>query len=124
MAMEAQKANGKRILVVEDDQDVRKMIALVLKVEGYLVTEARHGVEALNLFAPGQFDLVLTDFEMPEMNGAQLIENLRVLAPDQRIGIVSANVHRLGETLAKVNFHLHKPFIIDDLRQSVKRALE
>jgi CheY-like chemotaxis protein len=76
------------------------------------------------LFAPGLFDLVLTDCEMPRINGIELVQRIRRLAPEQPIGLVSAHVDKMIGSLASVSFHLDKPFLNDDLRREVKRAME
>jgi CheY-like chemotaxis protein len=111
------------VLIVDDDDDIRRPIRLVLRSHGLSVTEARNGVEALGLFAPGRFDLVLTDCEMPEMTGAELIERIRLQAPEQRIGLISGHVGNCVEVMDKVNFHLQKPFRVDELSREVRRVL-
>ena len=115
--------NDVRVLVVDDEDPVRRGIQRVLLTQGFLVTEARGAVEALELFAPGRFDLVLTDCEMPGMTGAELIQRISAQAPEQRIGLVSAHVDRCLEVMDKVDFHLHKPFQVNELIREVRRVL-
>ena len=57
----------KRILLVDDQRPVRDAISLLLRLDGHAVVVAGNGVEALGLFKPDSFDLVITDFEMPLM---------------------------------------------------------
>ena len=59
----------KRILIVDDDPSVRKMLGRVLSNEGYRVDEAANGAHALEIVAAGQFDLMLLDLNMPRKNG-------------------------------------------------------
>ena len=131
MAAGSENMGGRRtkpsevhVLIVDDDDDLRSLIRLVLGGHGLSVTEARDGAEALGLFAPGRFHLVLTDCEMPKMNGAALIEHIRQHAPDQRIGLISGHVRNCVEVLDKVNFHLLKPFRVDELSREVRRVLD
>jgi two-component system chemotaxis response regulator CheY len=68
---------GKSILVVDDTRSMRKMVAAVLENAGYEVAEAGDGVEALELAKGRRFDLVVTDHNMPRMDGVTLVRNLR-----------------------------------------------
>ena len=70
----------KSILVVDDTRSMRKMVAAVLQTAGYQVEEAGDGVEALALARDRVFDLVVTDQNMPRMDGVSLIRELRNLA--------------------------------------------
>jgi two-component system, chemotaxis family, chemotaxis protein CheY len=71
----------KSILVVDDTRSMRKMVAAVLEGAGYDVAEAGDGVEALELAKARVFDLVVTDHNMPRMDGVTLVRELRSL-PD------------------------------------------
>lgn len=69
----------KSILVVDDTRSMRKMVAAVLEGAGYDVAEAGDGVEALELARKRVFDLVVTDHNMPRMDGVTLVRELRAL---------------------------------------------
>jgi CheY-like chemotaxis protein len=72
----------KRILVVDDEPDVRLFMRLILEKNGYLVLEASNGQSALDVLAtqgPGQVSCIITDYLMPRMNGLQLCDELRKL---------------------------------------------
>src|SRR4030095_3588907 len=69
------------VLVVEDDRLNRKLICKVLRNEGHQVFEACDGAEALDLVYTQHFDLVITDFVMPRLNGLKLVELLHPLQP-------------------------------------------
>jgi CheY-like chemotaxis protein len=71
------KTAAQRILVVDDVADVTEMIALFLKHAGFEVTTANSASKALQLTTQAQFDLIISDIGMPEMNGYQLAESLR-----------------------------------------------
>jgi two-component system chemotaxis response regulator CheY len=67
----------KKIVIVDDSSGIRNIVRETLLKKGYLVLEASNGLEALKYFDGTQVDLLITDFEMPELNGAQLIERVR-----------------------------------------------
>jgi two-component system chemotaxis response regulator CheY len=72
-------SDAKSILVVDDTRSMRKMVAAVLTGAGYEVSEAGDGVEALELAQSRRFDLVVTDHNMPRMDGVTLVRELRQL---------------------------------------------
>jgi CheY-like chemotaxis protein len=66
-----------RILLVDDEDEVREPAAHYLRGQGYVVVEAHDGLDALDRFQPGAFDLVVMDLTMPRMNGRQAFAELR-----------------------------------------------
>ncbi len=68
---------GKKIMTVDDSASVRQMIGFTLKNEGYEVMEAEDGIDALKKLSNAQVDMVLTDLNMPNMDGIELIKQLR-----------------------------------------------
>ncbi|GAB1693334.1 PAS domain S-box protein [Krasilnikovia sp. M28-CT-15] len=117
---------GRRILVVEDDAEVRRITVRILEGEGYQVSQAEHGRAALERIQRRPFDLLLTDVIMPEMSGSRLAETVRIQYPGVRILLISG----YSEETAKVQ-HLvldgipliHKPFTADELLDAVRQAL-
>ena len=110
-------------MLAEDESQVREAIRLLLAVDQHEVTEARDGREALKLFQPGRFDLVITDFVMPRMQGDELAAEIKRQAPAQPVLMISAYV-REGTSLASpVDALLTKPFSFGDLRQAMARLL-
>jgi DNA-binding response OmpR family regulator len=113
------------ILVVEDDRVGRNLICEVLRNEGYRIFEASNGAEALELVDTQRFDLVITDFVMPKLNGFKFVEQLHRLQPRLPI-IVITGYHsftsrkRVLENVADV---LTKPFELGVLRSTVRRLL-
>jgi CheY-like chemotaxis protein len=81
-------ATNARILIVDDDKSLRSLLSLVLTEEGYTVTEAKSGEDCLRLFPQLQPDLVLLDAVMPDMDGFDCCEQLRLLPNGQRIPIL------------------------------------
>ena len=78
----------KTILAVDDSRSLRQMVNFSLKSAGYGVTEAADGVEALEIAQKQHFDLVLTDQNMPRMDGLTLIQQLRQMPQFQRTPIL------------------------------------
>ena len=78
----------KSILVVDDTRSMRKMVAGVLAGAGYEVSEAGDGAEALQLAQARQFDLVVTDHNMPKMDGVTLVRALRQLSHYDAVALI------------------------------------
>jgi DNA-binding response OmpR family regulator len=72
---------GRRILIVEDDQSIRRTLEIALTNAGYQVLEAGDGAEAMRLWREGGADLVITDLHMPDKNGLEVILELRASSP-------------------------------------------
>jgi two-component system chemotaxis response regulator CheY len=68
---------GKKIMTVDDSASVRQMVSFTLKNEGYEVTEAVDGVDAMTKLSQQTVDMVLTDLNMPNMDGIELIKQIR-----------------------------------------------
>lgn len=113
-------------LVVDDSLSSRRSMSQVLKDAGYDVRTANDGIEAVNIlhkFAP---DIILTDMEMPRMNGLELTANVRHAEHTKHIPVImitsrSTEKHRQMSTSAGVNEHLVKPFNDEALLQHVYR---
>src|ERR1043166_6870758 len=83
--------NGnKSILIVEDQPMVANALKMILKLDGYDVVAAANGPEALEIYQPGKFALIFTDFKMPGMNGHELAAVIRSRDAKQRIILVTA----------------------------------
>ena len=113
----------KRILLVDDQPSVREAISLLLSLDEHTVIEAGNGVEALDVFGREQFDLVITDFEMPNMKGNELARRIKQLSPAQPMVMVTAYAERLGDSSNPVDALLNKPFQLEDLRRAMAKLL-
>ncbi len=112
----------KKILYVEDHDEVRKMIKMNLELEGYLVETARDGLEALKKLKEEKFALVITDLEMPRMNGWELCEKIKGDPETKKIPIIALSIispHSLPTLKAEA--HLVKPFALKDLYKEISR---
>jgi CheY-like chemotaxis protein len=114
------------ILVVEDDLLNRNLICKVLRKEGHQVVEACDGAIALEILQVLPFDLVITDFMMPKLNGIKLVEHLHSLQPRIPIIFITGFLSVIsGKTiLDDVAEVLAKPFELDVLRSTVHRLLD
>jgi putative nucleotidyltransferase with HDIG domain len=116
-----------RLLVVEDDTNVRDFCVRLLRMNGYQVVAAENGRAALERLKEGQFDLILTDLQMPEMGGIELLHDLRQHYPeiDAIVFTAHATVETAREALKLGAFdYLTKPVTVDDLERTVRRAME
>ena len=86
------------ILLVDDNRDGLLVRRCLLEEIGCCVQTAASGEEGLKLFQATQFDVVVTDYRMPRMNGAELIQRIRLLDPNARIILLSGFVEPLGLT--------------------------
>lgn len=121
--IEQSEIGRKRILLADDQQEVRETIKLLLGMDGHIITEAANGREALTLFKQGQFDLVITDYAMPQMRGDELAANVKQLDPAQPVLMITGSIEKFGVSESSVDALLHKPFMLDELRQAVAKAL-
>src|ERR1035437_156265 len=117
------KVLGKRILLAEDQQDVRELTKLLLDMDEHIVTEAVNGKEALDLFAPDRFDLVITDYLMPLMRGDELARSIKRLAPSEPVLMITGSAAELGNIQTSADAVLNKPFRLEELRQAVAQLL-
>jgi signal transduction histidine kinase len=120
--------NGLRALIVDDEASVRKVLSQVLKEDGYEVQEAHNGKAALQLFEEAPFPLVISDIVMPGMNGIDLLQHIKEVAPDTQFIIITshASMQTAIEALRSGAYdYLFKPFADLDLISAVtKRAAE
>src|ERR1039457_868804 len=86
------------ILLVDDNRDGLLVRRSLLEEIGCCVSIALNGEEGLKLFQAGKFDVVVTDYRMPRMNGGELIQRIRALEPNARIILLSGFVEPLGLT--------------------------
>lgn len=116
------------ILLVEDEELVRKLSREMLETCGYTVIEAREGLEALKIWEAGDCkpDLLITDVVMPQMGGRELAEKLKERLPDIKIlftsGYTDDAVIRYGVIEPNTNF-IQKPFTFDALNRKVRELL-
>ena len=121
--MQQNWVRGKRILLVDDQEGVREAVRFLLELDEHKISEARNGREAFELFCGGHFDLVITDYLMPEMPGDELSASIRQIAPDQPIIMITAYNRELLNAESPVDCVLPKPFSFRDLRVAIAKLL-
>lgn len=116
-----------RVLVVDDEEISRANIEHIMRKEGYQVSTAGNGAEALEQVKKEQFDLIVTDLKMEKVDGMQLLESIKQLSPSTAIIMVTgyATVDSAVDALTKgAAYYLTKPFKLDELRSTVNKVLE
>jgi two-component system response regulator FlrC len=115
-----------QILVVDDEEIVRRAVKLILEYGGHKVREANGGEAALRQFAERKFDIVITDFSMPGMHGDQLIARIRQMVPGQPIILVTGfpdEYNAFGQGAGDADVLLLKPFTLGELHDAIRRVL-
>jgi two-component system, chemotaxis family, chemotaxis protein CheY len=119
---------AKTILAVDDSSSLRQMVAFSLKAAGYQVVEAVDGQDGLDKAQQQNVDLVLTDQNMPKMDGLTLIKSLRALPTYQKVPILMLTTESSDEMKSKgraagANGWLVKPFDPQRLIEVVKKVI-
>jgi CheY-like chemotaxis protein len=117
-----------RILIIDDEANIRNMLSLVLKKDGHQVATAENGVVGCQMTENATFDLLLVDLFMPEMDGLEVIQFIRKQCPEIRIIACSGGGNRGMDLLAAAkafgaHYALYKPFDLDELRDIIQQAL-
>jgi two-component system chemotaxis response regulator CheY len=120
----------KKILVVDDSAVMRKIIMKNLKEAGFEVefVEAGDGKEGLEKYQAGGIDLVMTDWNMPTMDGLALVKEIRKLDPQRKTPIVMVTTEGSADkvkeaVLAGANNYVAKPFTPERLKEKIGRML-
>lgn len=115
-----------RILVVDDEESIREFLEIMLKKEGYEVTVAEDGLKAKEILGKKSFDMVISDMQMPNMTGIELLKHVKESYPDLVFMMITA----FGTTETAVDAmkmgaydYVTKPFKIDEVRMNIANAL-
>jgi CheY-like chemotaxis protein len=115
-----------QILVVDDEPSVCKAIKMMLKFYGHEVQTAGDGTAALVLFEASQFDLIITDYLMPEMRGDQLVTRIKRCQRHQRIIMVTAFAEDFlasGKPTGGVDLVINMPFSLEEMRVAIAKVM-
>lgn len=115
-------ASKLRILVVDDEPSVGNAVKLLLQSDGHLVEATYSSKEALAMFEEGRYDLVFTDFAMPEMKGDQLAAAIKARLPEQPIVMLTAYPGAVPAS-TNVDHVVGKPFRLQHLRDAITKVL-
>ena len=116
-----------RILIVDDEEDIRETLADRLEAEGFEVMQAVNGVEGMEGIRNSDPDIVLLDLQMPEMDGMQVLENIARERLETTVVVITAygTIERAVEAMKAGAFDfIPKPFEPDHLRVVVAKAME
>jgi two-component system capsular synthesis sensor histidine kinase RcsC len=114
----------RHILVVDDEPLVRQTVQMLLEEDGYVVDEAESGPQALAMFEPGKFDMIFTDYFMPDMKGDQLAAAIKKRSPKQPVVMITAFPEKLTSSdcpLGGIDSFICKPFELETLRSAITR---
>lgn len=114
-----------RVLLVDDEEDIRNILSSILKEIGFEVVEASDGVEAIEILQNSKFTFVLTDINMPELSGDHLIDYILNQNRDEKIIAISGGV-MIGENddlLSKVDGFIRKPFSPIEIFTQLKKQM-
>ncbi len=120
--------NTESILVVDDDEDIRGVVKNILEEEGYTVVTAENGSIALKELANHEYDLIISDVIMPDMDGMEFLRNLR--KRNQEIPSIIMSGDPMGQKflqgarLLGARSSLSKPFTKGELLSTVRSVLE
>lgn len=114
-----------RVLVADDSSTMRKIILRSLQAVGVsTAVEAADGNEAISLFKPGEFDMVLTDWNMPGKSGLEVVQDIRARDPKVPIIMITTEAEKgrvIQAIQAGVSDYLVKPFTADTLREKLEK---
>ena len=116
-----------RILIVDDEDQMRDLLAKVLEKNGYQVTTAPDGGSALALLEKESMDLVVTDVRMPGMDGMEALKAIKELNPDTGVIIMTAfgSIDQAVQAVKEgAHDYISKPFKIDEMLLTIRKALE
>jgi two-component system, NtrC family, response regulator PilR len=118
--------DGYRILIVDDDQQIREMLQQFFTKMGYLVMTAEMGKDGLEKFMEHPFDCVISDLVMPDMDGLALLKRVKERSPKTLFFLITGygTVENAVQGIKEgAHDFITKPFLLEDLKIRVERAL-
>lgn len=117
------RADAARVLVVDDEEMVRSIVTQLLSLKGHDVHRAASGAEALDMVDGNTYDIVFTDFGMPEMTGAELAKTLHDRYPALPV-ILLTGYTDTDKAVGEVEAVLSKPFKLEELQSTIQRFVQ
>ncbi|NVN89455.1 MAG: sigma-54-dependent Fis family transcriptional regulator [Desulfuromonadales bacterium] len=116
-----------RILIVDDELSMREFLAILVEREGYEAVVAAHAEEALGQLDSSVFDLVISDVQMPGLNGIELLARIKAMAPDTAVLMMTAfsAAEQAVEAMKLGAYdYISKPFKVEEIKVLIRNALE
>ncbi len=118
----------KKVLIIDDCDMTRRLLSYIVRANGYKIMSAANGFEALELMASNQIDLVITDLNMPQMDGLELTRNLRAGDAYREIPIIMVTTEGGDDNIktgiaAGVSAYLVKPFSAQKLLYEMSKLI-
>lgn len=115
----------KRLLIVDDESHIAIGVAMALRKQYRVVDTANSGFEAINMLKRQGYDLVLTDYRMPDMNGVELGTEIRHIAPQTQVMLMTAYSSEMLQESAEstLDGFINKPFSFEQIRQIIGQAV-
>jgi len=116
-----------KILIVDDEVSMREFLEIMLSKEGYKVSSSGSGKEALRMLNDTIYDLIVSDVQMPGMNGIELLRNVKEVCPDTTVIMITAYAStESGVEAMKAGAYdyITKPFKVDEIKLIIKNALD
>lgn len=115
---------AKRILVIDDDENIRRLYRAELAQAGFEVESAANGADAIGQVRPGKYDLAIVDIEMPGLSGLELLKELRQLAPEIRLILNTAySVYKADFNSWLADAYVVKSSDMNELIETIKKLV-
>ena len=111
-----------RILLVDDEKEIRVIVSKLLSYMGYKVAAASNGKDGLRLFLDSPYHLVITDLDMPEVDGLTLAFSIKERSPRTPVVLITGKALEVSRG-GPIDFVMRKPFTLVDLEQTVQMFL-
>ena len=119
-----QRIPPKRVLVVEDDVLVAHSIRMVLAADGHTVEMAQDGEQGLAKFKAGEYDLILTDFQLGKIDGLELADAIKQHSPEKPVVLITAYTEAINNSMGEVSnvdLLLRKPVSAAELQEALRK---
>ncbi len=117
----------KKALVIDDDFSMLELMEFQLRAEDFQVTTAENGQKAINLVKENEFDVILTDYNLPDFNGVEIVSRCKEIQPDTEIIMItgfSSTEKAIEATKAGAFWFLKKPVVFEELKGLIEKAVE
>ena len=114
-----------KILIIDDEKDILKLLSMSLRIDGYQTLTASSGKEGIEVFKQEKPDIVLTDIKMPEMTGLEVLKNIKEINPHAQVIIITGH-GAIDSAIEALQYgasdFINKPVKSEALAVAIKRA--